>query len=115
MENAKRNEPEKYNVLYLKGKYQYKSKYPQIDAKHKIVYAGPVEPMASIWDNISDILRKSERVCTESRRELKKLEKIGFLISEKRGNSKTYYTNKQFILFKELQSIVLKSQRSQTK
>jgi DNA-binding MarR family transcriptional regulator len=48
-------------------------------------------------------------------RELKKLEKIGFLISEKRGNSKTYYTNKQFILFKELQSIVLKSQRSQTK
>lgn len=46
-------------------------------------------------------------------RELKKLEKIGFLISEKRGNSKIYYTNKQFILFKELQSIVLKSQRSQ--
>ena len=74
MENAKRNEPEKYNVLYLKGKYQYKSKYPQIDVKHKIVYAGPVEPMAPIGDNISDILRKSERVCTESRRELKKLE-----------------------------------------
>lgn len=48
-------------------------------------------------------------------RELKKLEKIGFLISEKRGNSKIYYTNKQFILFKELQSIVLKSQRSQSK
>lgn len=48
-------------------------------------------------------------------RELKKLEKIGFLISEKKGNSKVYYTNKQFILFKELQSIVLKSQRSQTK
>lgn len=74
MENAKRNEPEKYNVLYLKGKYQYKSKYPQIDAKHKIVYAGPVEHMAPIWDNLSDILRKSERICTESRRELKKLE-----------------------------------------
>lgn len=46
-------------------------------------------------------------------RELKKLEKIGFLVSEKKGNSKIYYTNKQFILFKELQSIVLKSQRSQ--
>lgn len=45
-------------------------------------------------------------------RELKKLEKIGFLISEKKGNSKIYYTNKQFILFKELQSIVLKSQRA---
>jgi hypothetical protein len=74
MENERRNGIERYNVLYCKGKYQYKSKYPQIDAKHKIVYAGPVEPMAPIWDNISDILRKSERVCTESRRELKKLE-----------------------------------------
>lgn len=45
-------------------------------------------------------------------RELKKLEKIGFLISEKKGNSKIYYTNKQFVLFKELQSMVLKSQRA---
>lgn len=74
MENERRNGIERYNVLYCKGKYQYKSKYLQIDAKHKIVYAGSVEPMASIWDNISDILRKSERICTESRRELKKLE-----------------------------------------
>ena len=74
MENEKRNGIERYNVLYCKGKYQYKSKYPQIDAKHKIDYAGPVEPMTPIWDNISDILRKSERICTESRRELKKLE-----------------------------------------
>lgn len=48
-------------------------------------------------------------------RELKKLEKIGFLLSEKRGNSKIYYTNKQFVIFKELQNIVLKSQRSQNK
>lgn len=45
-------------------------------------------------------------------RELKRLEKIGFLYSEKRGNSKIYFTNKQFVLFKELQSIVLKSQRT---
>lgn len=45
-------------------------------------------------------------------RELKKLEKIGFLNSEKRGNSKIYFTNKQFVIFKELQNIVLKSQRS---
>lgn len=74
MENERRNGIERYNVLYCKGKYQYKSKYPQIDAKHQIVYAGSVEPMAPIWDNISDILRKSERICTESRRELKKLE-----------------------------------------
>ena len=74
MENERRNGIERYNVIYCKGKYQYKSKYPQIDAKHKIVYAGPVEPMAHIWDNASDILRKSDRICTESRKELKKLE-----------------------------------------
>jgi DNA-binding MarR family transcriptional regulator len=44
-------------------------------------------------------------------RELKRLEKIGFLISERQGNTKIYYTNKHFPIFKELQSIVLKSQR----
>ena len=45
-------------------------------------------------------------------RELKKLEKIGFLISERQGNTKSYSTNKNFIIFKELQNIVLKSQRA---
>lgn len=44
-------------------------------------------------------------------RELKKLEKVGFLLSEKQSNTKVYYTNKQFPIFKELQGIVLKSQR----
>ena len=44
-------------------------------------------------------------------RELKKLEKVGFLVSEKQGNARTYATNKQFPIFRELQSIVLKSQR----
>jgi hypothetical protein len=44
-------------------------------------------------------------------RELKRLEKIGFLISERQGNTKIYHTNKHFAIFKELQSIVLKSQR----
>jgi predicted transcriptional regulator len=48
-------------------------------------------------------------------RELKRLEKVGFLISEKQGNTKVYYTNKQFPIFKELQSIVLKSQRTAQK
>jgi DNA-binding MarR family transcriptional regulator len=48
-------------------------------------------------------------------RELKRLEKIGFLISERQGNTKIYYTNKQFAIFKELQSIVLKSQRAAQK
>ncbi len=44
-------------------------------------------------------------------RELKRLEKIGFLQSDKQGNTKIYSTNKQFAIFKELQSIVIKSQQ----
>lgn len=44
-------------------------------------------------------------------RELKKLEKVGFLTSEKQSNTKIYSTNKQFPIFKELQSIVIKSQQ----
>jgi len=44
-------------------------------------------------------------------RELKKLEKVGFLNSEKSSNTKIYATNKQFPIFKELQSIVIKSQQ----
>lgn len=43
-------------------------------------------------------------------RELKKLEKSGFLLSEKQGNIKVYGANKEFPIFKELQSIVIKSQ-----
>lgn len=46
-------------------------------------------------------------------RELKKLEKVGFLVSEKQGNTKIYSTNKHFVIFKELQSIVIKSQQAQ--
>ncbi|MEM6997692.1 MAG: ArsR family transcriptional regulator [Patescibacteria group bacterium] len=44
-------------------------------------------------------------------RELKRLEKIGFLMSEKKGNTKVYSTNRSFPIFKELQSIVLKTQK----
>lgn len=44
-------------------------------------------------------------------RELKRLEKVGFLLSEKQGNTKIYSTNKHFTIFKELQSIVIKSQQ----
>ncbi len=44
-------------------------------------------------------------------RELDKLEKIGFLIGSKSRNTKVYRTNRHFPLLKELQSIVLKSQR----
>jgi predicted transcriptional regulator len=48
-------------------------------------------------------------------RELKKLEKVGFLVSEKQGNTKVYSSNKQFPIFKELQGIVLKSQKTNQK
>jgi DNA-binding MarR family transcriptional regulator len=48
-------------------------------------------------------------------RELKRLEKVGFLHSEKQGNTKIYSTNKQFVIFKELQGIVLKSQQNSGK
>ena len=48
-------------------------------------------------------------------RELKRLEKVGFLVSERQGNTKIYHTNKQFPIFKELQSIVLKSQKTTQK
>ena len=48
-------------------------------------------------------------------RELKRLEKVGFLRAEKQGNTKIYSTNKQFVIFKELQSIVLKSQNASQK
>jgi DNA-binding PadR family transcriptional regulator len=47
-------------------------------------------------------------------RELKKLEKVGFLKSEKQGNTKIYSTNKQFAIFKELQGIVIKTQQHQS-
>ena len=46
-------------------------------------------------------------------RELKNLEKAGFLMAEKQGNTKMYYTNKQYIFFKELQSMVIKSAQQQ--
>ena len=45
-------------------------------------------------------------------RELRRLEQVGFLHAEKHGNTKIYFTNKAFPIFKELQSIVLKSQQA---
>ncbi len=47
-------------------------------------------------------------------RELKRLEKVGFLKSEKQSNTKIYSTNKTFSIFKELQNIVIKSQQAQS-
>ena len=44
-------------------------------------------------------------------RELNRMAAGGFLIVTKRGNTKIYQTNKQFPILKELQSIVIKSQK----
>ncbi len=45
-------------------------------------------------------------------RELKRIEKAGFLKIEKQKNRKVYSTNKDYPIFKELQSIVQKSQQA---
>ncbi len=42
-------------------------------------------------------------------RELARLEKIGYVKAYKEGNTKVYGVNQRFILFKELQSMVLKT------
>lgn len=45
-------------------------------------------------------------------RELKKLEEIGFVKVSKQSNTNVYTANQRFPLYRELQSIVLKSQAS---
>lgn len=42
-------------------------------------------------------------------RELAKLEKIGYVRAYKEANTKVYGVNQKFIIYKELQSIVLKT------
>lgn len=42
-------------------------------------------------------------------RELARLEKIGYVRSARDANTKVYWANKNFLLFKELQSMVLKT------
>ena len=44
-------------------------------------------------------------------RELNRMAEGGFLLVTKKGRVKIYQTNKQFPILKELQSIVIKSQR----
>ena len=44
-------------------------------------------------------------------RELRRLEKIGFLMTTKSRNTKIYSTNRHFPLLKDLQGMVLKSQK----
>lgn len=45
-------------------------------------------------------------------RELTKMVEGKFLVMTKKGNTKIYQTNKQFPILKELQSIVIKSQKA---
>ena len=44
-------------------------------------------------------------------RDLERMARGGFLIVTKKGKTKIYQTNKRFPILKELQSIVIKSQR----
>ena len=44
-------------------------------------------------------------------RELVRLEKIGYVKAYKEGNTKVYGVNQNFLLFKELQNMVLKTAR----
>ncbi len=48
-------------------------------------------------------------------RELARLEKIGYVRSAKDGNTKVYWANQTFLLFKELQSMVLKTSHKKAK
>lgn len=49
-------------------------------------------------------------------KELKRLVEVGFIKIEKKGSTNLYTANRQFPIFRELQAIVLKSQRvSKTK
>ncbi len=43
-------------------------------------------------------------------RELARLEQVGFVKSVKQSNTKVYVANPKFVLYRELQSMVLKSQ-----
>ena len=47
-------------------------------------------------------------------RDLERMAKGGFLIVTKKGKTKIYQTNKQYPILKELQSIVIKSQKGRS-
>lgn len=44
-------------------------------------------------------------------KELKRLVEVGFIKIERKGSTNLYTANRQFLIFRELQAIVLKSQR----
>lgn len=67
---------EKVEVTYIKSKYAYKTQYNVISGKkHKILYAGPVNALQPALENIRMLVRiPTRRICTESRKTLKRLE-----------------------------------------
>lgn len=70
--NIRKEEIEKVEVTYIKGKYAYKTQYNVISGKkHNILYAGPVNALQPALENIMMLVRI---LCTESRKTLKRLE-----------------------------------------
>lgn len=74
--NVRKEDIEKVDVEYIKGKYQYKKSYGTISGKrHKILFSGPVVDLQPALENIRSLVRTPEnRISTESRRKLKALE-----------------------------------------
>ena len=75
--NIRKEEIERVEVVYIKGKYSYKTQYNVIRGKkHNILYAGPVNALQPALENIMMLVRNhpTRRICTESRKTLKRLE-----------------------------------------
>jgi predicted nucleotidyltransferase len=58
---------------------------------------------------IRELERKINEEAKNISRELKNLESLGLLISEKQGNQKFYSVNEDFFLYSELKGIILKT------
>lgn len=74
--NIRKEEIEKVEVVYIKGKYSYKTQYNVISGKkHQILYAGPVNALQPALENILMLVRiPTRRISTDSRKILKRLE-----------------------------------------
>lgn len=74
--NIRKEEIEKVEVVYIKGKYAYKTQYNVISGrKHEILYAGPVNALQPALENIMMLVRiPTRRISTDSRKSLKRLE-----------------------------------------
>lgn len=73
--NIRKEEIEKVEVVYIKGKYSYKTQYNVISGKkHNILYAGPVNALQPALENILMLVRiPTRRISTDSRKALKRL------------------------------------------